>query len=256
MNAGESLADAEQKALEILDPELSRHGKLNMHAFNLIGDALGSLPEQNIQHAPLPQKIATSLLVQISNDLRSSSLLALRGYAVQAVTIVSSMFESSYCIAAIGDNQILAQKWVNHDDPTKSFMDTKSLVTQGLRNLEHPNVEKQSKIEYRVYRQLCMAKHANPLFQMEHGYIIHDGIVVAMNGPNTSENTIRAAWFAMDHATALTFIALISFFKFHLKPHGNDQLFGQILALGDARKQLEAEAKKRWGTEDPFAGKW
>ena len=245
MHAGESLENAEREALRILDSELSRHGKLNMQAFNLVGITLGCLPEQNIQDIPLSQKIATSLLVHISNDLRTSSLLALGGYAVQAVTIVSSMFESAYCIAAIGSNQSSAQKWVNHDDPTRSFMGVKTMVKQGLINLGHPNVEKQTEIEYRVYSQLCMAKHANPLFQMEHGYIIQDGNVVSINGPNTSENTIRAAWFAMEHATALTYIALMSFIKFHLLSQKKDDILRQVLALGKARKQLESEAKKR-----------
>ena len=256
MHPGESIVEAEKAAIEILDPELRRHGKLNMHAFNLIGDVLNCLPENNIQDIPLSQKIATSLLIQLSNDLRAASLLALSGYAVQAVTLVSSMFESAYCIAAIGSDRDLAEKWVNHDNPTKSFMGVKAMVKKGIENLEHPNVLKQTEVEYRVYRQLCMAKHANPLFQMEHGFIVDDGEVVAMNGPNTSENTIRAAWFAMEHATALTFIALICFVKFHLQFEDNNELVGQILALGDARKQLESEAKNRWGTEDPFPGKW
>ncbi|MFH1702125.1 MAG: hypothetical protein ABIB41_01670 [Nitrospirota bacterium] len=85
MHAGESLENAEREALRILDSELSRHGKLNMQAFNLVGITLCCLPEQNIQNIPLSQRIATSLLVHISNDLRTSSLLALGGYAVQAV---------------------------------------------------------------------------------------------------------------------------------------------------------------------------
>lgn len=101
-----------------------------------------------------------------------------------------------------------------------------------------------------------MPKHTNPLFQKEHGYIIRGGEVAAMNGPNTSEDSVRVAWFAMEHATALAFIALISFVKFHLGLEGNQDLFSRILSLGDSRKQLEEEAKKRWGTEDPFPGKW
>ncbi|MFH1702982.1 MAG: hypothetical protein ABIB41_06075 [Nitrospirota bacterium] len=182
--------------------------------------------------------------------------MSVRKNGGRSVTIVSSMFESAYCIAAIGSNQSLAQKWVNHDDPTRSFMGVKTMVEQGLINLGHPNVEKQTEIEYRVYSQLCMAKHANPLFQMEHGYIIQEGSVVSINGPNTSENTIRAAWFAMEHATALTYIALMSFIKFHLPSQKKDDILRQVLALGKARKQLESEAKKRWGTKNPFPGKW
>lgn len=256
MHAGESLEDAEQEALKILEPELSHHGELNLQAFNLVGLTLGSLPEQNIQDIPLTRKIATCLLVQISNDLRTSSLLAIKGYSVQAVTIVSSMFESAYCIAAIGSDQSLAEKWVNHDDPTRSFMGVKAMVRQGLINLGHPNVEKQTDIEYRVYSQLCMAKHANPLFQMQHGYIIQEGKVVSINGPTTSEDSIRAAWFAMEHATALTFIGLMSFIKFHMSSQKDGDILRQVLALGAARKQLESKAKERWGTKDPFPGKW
>jgi len=256
MQPGESLADAERDALKSLDSELNRHGKLNMQAFNLIGFALSRLPVIDIHKVPLPRKIATSLLVKISNDLRTASLLALTGYAVQAITIVSSMFESSYCIAAIGSDKDLAQKWVDHDTPIGPFMGVRAMVEKGLKNLGHPSVSKQTEVEYRVYRQLCMPKHTNPLFQMEYGYIIREGEVVAMNGPNTSEDTVRAAWFAMEHATALAFIALICFVKFHLGLEGNQDLFSQILSLGDSRKQLEEEAKKRWGTEDPFPGKW
>ena len=254
----ESLADAEKKASETLESELKSHGKLNMQAFNLIGNVLGRLPIQKvkIKDAPLPLKIATSLLVQLSNDLRTASLLSLTGYAVQAVTIVSSMFESAYCIASIGSDQDLAEKWVSHDTPTKSFMSVKAMVGKGLQNVGHPSVGKQTEIEYRVYSQLCMAKHSNPLFQMEHGFIIHEGDVVAMNGPNTSENTIRAAWFAMEHATGLVYIALMSFAIFHLKPEGNEDIVAEIISLGKARKHLEGEAKKRWGTKDPFPDKW
>ena len=100
MHPGESLVDAEKKALATLGPELNRHGKVNMQAFNLIGDVLSRMSEKHLKESSLSQKVATSLIVQVSNDLRTASLLALGGYAVQAATIVSSMFESTYCIAA------------------------------------------------------------------------------------------------------------------------------------------------------------
>jgi len=71
---GESLAQAEQNALKALDDELRQHGHLNMIAFDLINLCLSRLPELPIKEIPLPQKISTSLLVQLSNDLRTSSL--------------------------------------------------------------------------------------------------------------------------------------------------------------------------------------
>ena len=43
---------------------------------------------------------------------------------------------------------------------------------------------------------------------------------------------------------------------FQMDNEENNELIAQILSIGDARKQLEGEAKKRWDTEDPFPGKW
>jgi hypothetical protein len=252
----QSLPDAEREALKVLEPELFRHGKLTEDAFNLIGVTLGRVPEQPFREISLPQKVTTSLLIQISNDLASSSMLAFRGYAVQSVTIVSSMFETSYCIATIGSDQAMAQRWADHDDPTRPFMKVKDMIICGLRNFDHPDPKAQAEIEYRVYRQLCMAKHSNPLFQMLHGYFFSRDEVIAMNGPNTSENFIRASWFALEHAAAVSFIALMSFITNHLSVKENKDLLNQVVSIGDRREELENLGKKRWGTVDPFPGKW
>ena len=256
MSKKESLADAEKEALKFLEPELHRHGMLTMDAFNIISMTLGRIPEQPINKILLSQKVTTSLLVQLSNDLRSSSLLALRGYAVQAVTLLSSMFATAYCIATIGSDQSIAQKWVEHNDPTRPFMRVKDMIIRGLENFNHSKPNAQAEIEYRVYRQLCMAKHANPLFQMDHGLIFRRDEVIAMNGPNTSENFIRASWFALEHSVALSFIALMSFILNHLSTQGNEDLINKVVSIGDRSKELAAVAKKRWGTEDPFPDKW
>lgn len=253
---GESLAQAEKATAENLDPELRRHGELNMFAFDLISITLSRLPEVLISEIPLPQKVATSLLVQLSNDLRTSSLLAIMGYPVQAATIVSSMYEIAYCIAAIGSDLRMAEKWVKHEDPTKPFLGVRKMTIEGLRKLRHPNPEEQATSEYRVYQQLCMAKHKNPLFQKEHGYTIRGKELVAMNGPSESEGSIRVAWFVMEHASGLAFKALASFVGNFLASGKNKDLVQGLRELGDRKKVLETEAISRWGAEDPFPGKW
>jgi hypothetical protein len=253
---GESLAQAEQNALKALDEELRQHGHLNLIAFDLINLCLSRLPELPIKEIPLPQKISTSLLVQLSNDLRTSSLLSLMGYPIQAATIVSSMYEIAYCIAAIGSDQTMAEKWVNHEEPTKPFLSIKKLTIEGLRKLGHPKPEEQLKSEYRVYQQLCMAKHKNPLFHMQHGYIIQGNKVVSMNGPSTSKESIRTAWFVMEHASGLAFRAMISFIQNNIPSNESKELIQKVKELGDQKKQLEAKAIQRWGIEDPFPGKW
>jgi hypothetical protein len=77
-----------------------------------------------------------------------------------------------------------------------------------------------------------------------------------MNGPDFSEPAVRVAWFALEHAAGLAFIALASFISNHIPREKMADLMKETEAVGAGRKALEASAKARWGTEDPFPGKW
>ena len=253
---GESLGDAERRALEALEPELNRHGTLTVFAFNVIGTVLSRVPVLAVREVPLSTRVAVNLLIRLSNDLRCAAVLALRGYAVQAASLVASMYEEAYTITLIGSDEELARKWVKHDDPTSSFRKLRTLMRDALAKLRHPNPEAQTRVEYRVYQQLCMPKHANPLFQMQHGIRLQEGSVVAMNGPDTSESAIRAAWFALEHAAGLAFLALASFVTNHVPPGARGDLMRQVEAIGVVRKELEAAGIERWGSKDPFPGRW
>lgn len=160
---GELLEAAERQAVSALAGELAGHLALTEKAFNLIGVAVSSLPEVVVRDLSQSRKVVTALLVRLSNDLRSAVLLAVRGYALQAATLVASMYETAYTIAAVGSNDNLADDWINHDDPTKPFRQVQDLTSAGLVKLGVPNADAQAKIEYRTYRQLCLAKHVNPL---------------------------------------------------------------------------------------------
>lgn len=254
--SGESLGEAELAALEILDLELREHARLCGDAFNLVGLALNRMPVRSVDEISSSKKVATVLLIRLSNELLCASLLARRGYPLQAVTLVAAIYEAAFTIAYIGSDEKRARKWIEHEDPTRSFMDMRSMTKEGLAKLGTPDPEAQASVEYKVYRQLCMAKHSNPLLQKLYGYQRRENSVLAMNGPDTSESSVRAAWFALEHGAALTFIALSSFFLNHLPQNVADELCSQLENIGARRKMLEAKAKERWGTEDPFPGKW
>jgi hypothetical protein len=66
----ELLEEAEKEAIKTLWPKLDRHLKLTMDVFNLIGRAVGRIPEKHFKEVPLSQKIIVSLLIKLSNDLR------------------------------------------------------------------------------------------------------------------------------------------------------------------------------------------
>jgi len=253
---GELLEAAERQAVSILAAELSGHLTLTEQAFNLIGIAVSSLPEVAIRDVSQSRKVLTALLVRLSNDLRSTALLASRGYVLQAATLVASMYETAYTIAAIGADDSLADEWINHDDPTKTFRKVLDLTRAGLAKLGVPSADAQAAIEYCIYQQLCLAKHVNPLLQTHHGHRMEGKNVVALNGPDFSEAAVRAAGFALEHAAGLAFVALASFISNHVPHEKKADLIKENEAVGAGRKTLEALAKARWGTQDPFPGRW
>ena len=253
---GESLGQAEVQAMDTLDAQFRDHALLTEGAFNLIGEVLGRTPETSLREVSQSRKVLTALLARLSNDLRSAALLSLRGYPIQAAALVASMYEVAYTIAYIGSDDSLAQEWIDHDDPTRLFHQVKDLTKKVLAKLGVPDVERQTDRQYRVYRQLCMAKHVNPLFQMQHAYQLRDGHVVSMNGPDTSESAIRAAWFALEHATRLGFLAVASYVESHISIDQRGDLKNKIETIGARSQELARKAAQRFGTEDPFPGKW
>jgi hypothetical protein len=60
--------------------------------------------------------------------LLAAALVAPRGYALQALTLVGSIYETAYTIAAIGSDDVLADEWINHDDPTRPYKNARHLT--------------------------------------------------------------------------------------------------------------------------------
>ena len=253
---GESLGHAELQAMDTLDSQLRDHALLTEKAFNLIGEVIGRMLETPLREVSQSRKVLTALLVRLSNDLRSAALLALRGYPIQAATLVGSMYEVAYTIAYIGADDSLAQEWIDHDDPTRLFRQVKHLTEKVLAKLGVRDVEEQTGVQYRVYRQLCLAKHANPLFQTQHAYQSRDGYIIAMNGPDASESAIRTAWFALEHAARLSFLAIAAYVENHIPVDQRGSLRSKIEAIGAGSQELAKKAAQRFGTEDPLPGKW
>jgi len=251
---GEPLGDAERRAMKVLEAELSKHAALTELIFNVIGMVLSRAPETPIRNVPQSRKVVTNLFIRLSNDLRSASLLALRGYPVQAASLVASIYEVAYTMVAIGRDNKIAQQWIDYDDPTQLFRKIKTLTRDGLAKLGVLN-RCQADTEYCVYQQLCMAKHANPRFQRQHGYQLKNRNVVAVNGPDVSQAAIRAAWFALENSARLAFIALKSFVENYIAPEVPDDLMKQVKTIDAALNELKTAGIARYGNKDPLPGK-
>ncbi len=252
----ESLADAEEKAFAKLKEELSDHYSLTEKIWSLMGEAIYQLHETPFNNMRSSLKVALSLIARIPNDLRCVAQSARYGYSIQAVSLTASIYEAAYTIAYIGGDDKLAQNWIEHNDPTRLFKDIKTITKEGLKNLKVSNVEEQTSTEYKTYRQLCLVKHSNPLFLKQHGFSRSGNSIFSNIGPDTSEPSVRTAWFAMEHASALSGIAITSFVSNHIPEAKRPTLVQKLNILGEKRKELESRAKERWGTKDPFPGRW
>ena len=124
----ESLGEAEHLAQKHLGAELDDQLNLTEAAFNLICETLSQIPERPLHEVPQSLKVSTALLARLSNDLRTASFLAVRGYPTQAVGIVASLYEAAFTIAYIRTDEGLAQEWIEHDDPTRPFADVRTMT--------------------------------------------------------------------------------------------------------------------------------
>jgi hypothetical protein len=164
------LGDAERQAIQKLDSELGTHGIVSQRAYNLMGAVLSRMPTTKLRDVSQSRKVATSLLVRVQNDLRCASLLALRGYPDQACTLVASIYEAAMTIAVVGSDDHVAQEWIDYGDPNKPFRNIQKMTRDALEKLGVPEAEKNAERNYTTYRQLCMAKHLNPLLLSQRGY--------------------------------------------------------------------------------------
>ena len=227
-----------------------------MAVYNGLSLAMDAIPAMRLADVPQAQKVATSLLIRISDDLRSASLLALRGYPTQAASLVSSIYEAALTVIYVGKNEDIAQEWIDHEDPTSLFMPIKKLTQKALVSLGLDNLESRTPELYKTYSQLCMAKHANPLYQMQRGLQRSDGGVQAVNGPDISNDGVRSAWFALEHGARLCLMAGASFIENFVPKDQRDRLQKHLADIGVGCNDLSSKAAERFGSSDPFPGKW
>ena len=238
-----SYSDAEREAINIFTPILSHHIGLTQYTLNVIGTALSLACVKNTSTS---QRVVTVLMARLANDIRSASLLALKGYAVQAASLIATVYELTYTIAFIGSNDEVAKEWVKHNDVTRPFRKVLTLTKTGLKNLSVPDPKRQVGIEYGIYQQLCLPKHANPLFQKYHSIRVEGAKAVVVMGPDTSEAAIRDSWFALQHAARLAYLALRSIAENHIPPAVQGDLWKQIERIGAKVKELDDQASNRW----------
>jgi hypothetical protein len=245
----QTLTEAEDEAINFYNTELGDHLNVSQHAYNIICSTIDSIPATPYDEMPLSMRIGISLLIRISNDLRCSSLLAVKGYPNQAATLVTSIYEAAITLGYISVDEERAKQWVVHDDPTVSI-NVKRYTKDALKTLGIPenDIETHTKLHYTNYRQLCMVKHMNPLFQKQQPF--------ETNGPDIKENSIRTAWFSLEKSIEYSIFALTCFSKHIPDELQQDFLVTEFKTLIESYSDLHTSALERWGTKNPYPDKW
>src|SRR6266849_2404538 len=241
-----SLREAEQEATRNLDSKLHEYLAASERAYNLIGIALGRAASGAIKKVSASCFVRRLLLIRLRNDLRCAALLAARGYGEQSCSLVASLYESVFTIVSIGGDDKLAQSWLKHGDPASFFLSPKRAVRDGIRKLGVPDAEKNALRSYEnVYQKLCMVKHMNPISQKRRGYEIVGTSMELFSGPDTSEEGLQVACFALENSVGLTTVALASFGTHHL---GGDQrdLVREVNDMVEAALALNQKSAARW----------
>lgn len=248
------LQRTERTAQRALVPEMTRHLEL-VRRFSPVIEYAAHIALASPTPSADARSVATKLLFRMYDDLRCLVLLAERGYPLQAASIAASVYETGFSLALVCADFELARKWAMHDGPTRSWHPVKDLAHKARIFMNDPNAEETAARDYKNYRQLCMGKHANPLLQLQLGHVIEDRTVTFTPGPDTSEAGIRGGMFALEHAALYALIG-ITYYTTHIAHDQRGELPKALDEMSQERSQLHNEAELRWGTEDPFPGKW
>jgi hypothetical protein len=208
MIAIESISESEIQTALMLEDRLGQLDALAAKAFDLIATILAMPDPRPINKTPLAKSVQINLLVRLSNDLRTVSMLARIGYGIQTATIASALQEIAWMSLHIGIDEERAKEWVNHKTDRRSYGSQNLLAKLVLQERYPLNYEDSLKREVEVYETLCKFKHGNPQFQKFFGTNGNEEYVTIRNGPESSENSIRCCFYSMHQSIRL--ILLVS----------------------------------------------
>lgn len=252
-----SLAQSEREAVEIIAKDLHPYFECAEACFNLLAAVSEATPEQDLDQMPQALKVCSNLMCRLANELRCACILAKTGYAVQAASLVASAYEIAYTIRYVGTDENRAQSWIDHDDPTQLYRSVRTLVADFATKMQVQDVDLATQRLYGIYRQLCWAKHANPLLQMQFGNTLNyeSRTVEFHNGPETSPQALRVAAFALEQSAGLAHFAAFAYASNWLPTDRFQVVAPELARMAEQFTALRQGSVARWGGENPFPDK-
>lgn len=219
MTDSADVLDHEAQVAEQLAAELAEYHDLAMSTYNLISE-LTEVANRETDRLPAAAKIQMMIFARLQGDLRVCEMAAGSGYALQAMTIASTIHEVAYGLTHLDASDERAREWMTHSNARRQYPEIghRAVIQAAVRMLElDPSVEaQQADQEYSVYQQLCWAKHANPIIQRHYGIEITPEQLEVQQIPFYSQDTVRYIRYALLHAAHAVVTAIHIFVKAHL----------------------------------------
>jgi len=193
--------DLETEAMAKTEAKLGRPLNAAIRTFNLISEVVQLGPA--VTKLSAATKVRLLLLQRIITDLRCCTILAQRGYGIQAAAGAACVFEGWVTLSAIRDEPS-AIEWVNHQKEDVSFGQIKRMTKAAVKSIvdDANDVEILAGQHYAHYRQLCMAKHLNPIVERNRGFIRRGKEIEFTHGPDLSKQGLWHIHYAV-HSSAL-----------------------------------------------------
>ncbi len=101
-----------------------------------------------------------------------------------------------------------------------------------------------------------MAKHLNPLLQATRGFRVEANRVLVVTGPDTSQESVRLSWFALEHSAGLALTAAGFFGQKYVHGSNQKELAAMSRDLQEVLGNLRAAAVARACDKNPFPDYW
>jgi hypothetical protein len=162
--------------------------------------------------------VTRNLFSRMLTDFHAIPILAFRGYCLQSATLVATVFELSFAIACIHNDDKLANKWLlnpNGDKPFLPVYDTIRMTTKKMFS-EPEKANHETKRCYAIYQELCRAKHAHKDTQSGFNVFYNEAIIAFHFGPDPTPRGISMSAFSLGHLFQLFLNTIIILYNFHI----------------------------------------
>jgi len=183
-------------------------------------------------HAKASGNLFALLLARLQGDLRVCVRAALDGYAIQALTLAATIHELSYQAIFIGGSDDRAREWSEHVNESRQYPEAGHFAAiesaRGYFALSAEDIAR----EYGIYRQLCWAKHGNPVLQRQYGAVQLEEVVEIQQIPYYSERTLSFVRYALLHASRAIGATMIVFTQTHLESVVDHAFLERLSSIG------------------------